>query len=134
MRKLIPFFILAIAFSSCISTKVTMLRQAEYEAVDPEQVQVFLSKEDVKVPFEKIALIHADADANFTKQHKMISAMKKKAAEIGAHAIIIGEIDEPSVVARVASQAILATQDVLTRLERTGQAVAIRFIEKETEE
>ena len=134
MRKLISFFVLAIALSSCVSTQVTMLRQAEYKAVDPEQVQVFLSEEDVKVPFEKIALIHADADANVTKQHKMISAMKKKAAEIGAHAIIIGEIDEPSAVARVASQALFATKDVFTRLERTGQAVAIRFIEEETEE
>jgi len=134
MRKLITFFVLAIALSSCVSTKVTMLRPAEYEAVAPEQVQVFLSKEDVKAPFEKIALIHADADANMTKQHKIISAMKKKAAEIGAHAIILGEIDEPSAVARVASQAIFATKDVYTRLERTGQAIAIRFIEKETEE
>lgn len=110
----------ALLLSACVRTNAVRLGGQTYPAVPADQVQVFLSEDDVDVPFERIALINAKGEASYTDEAKMINAMRKKAGEMGANAIILGEIKEPSAGSKIAA-AVLGTG-----AERKGQVVAIR--------
>ncbi len=113
----------ALLLAACaVTTHVIQLTPAgKYAPVDYMHVQVFLNETDVKVPFEKIALIEAEGQYDQVDDEKMVTAMKKQAGRLGANAIILGEFKDPSVVAKVA-QAVL---DVSA--QRKARVVAIRL-------
>lgn len=113
-----------VALTACVSTNAVQLGSVgSYPPVPPEKVQVFLTEADVKVEFEKVALINAKGESNWTNESGMIKAMQKKAGELGANGIILGEIKEASSGAKVAAAVLgVGTQ-------RKGTVVAIRLKE-----
>src|SRR4051812_26085950 len=112
----------ALIATACVSTNAVRLGSATvYPPVPPEQVQVFMTEADVKVEFEKIALINASAESNFSNEASMIKAMQKKAGKLGANGVILGEMKDASTGAKVAA-AVLGTST-----QRKGQVVAIRL-------
>ena len=111
-----------VLFVGCVTAQVTMLgAPGKYTPIKPEQVQIFLSETDIKVPFEKIALIHAQGESSWTDEKQMLEAARKKAASIGADGVIIGKINEPSAGAKVAG-AIFGVG-----VERKGEIIAIKL-------
>lgn len=94
-----------------------------YPELKPAEVRVFLRERDVPAEYERIALVTARSDAGWTDETGLIRAMRKRAAKLGANAIIIGDISDPTTLERVA--------EVLTDYEpqRRGRAVAIRLAE-----
>jgi hypothetical protein len=123
MRK-IALLLTVLLATACVSTNAVRLANAgTYPEVPPEQVQVFLTETDVKVEFEKIALINASGESNWTNEEGMIKAMQKKAGKLGANGIILGDIKEASAGAKVAA-AVFGTGT-----QRKGQVVAIRLKE-----
>lgn len=124
-RRFYAVLLAALAVSACVTTHAIQLAApGRYPPVDAMHVQVFLNESDVKVPFEKIALIEAEGDYNMVDNPKMVDAMKKKAGKLGANAIILGEFKEPSTAGKVA-QALVGVGG-----ERKGQVVAIRLADK----
>ena len=112
----------ALSMAGCVQTQATMLGGAQpVAAVTPTQVQVFMSEADVKRPFDKIAVINAQGEASMTSEAQMIRAAQKKAAKIGADAIIMGKVSEPSAAVKMAG-AFLGTG-----ANRRGEIIAIRF-------
>src|SRR5215475_8952353 len=104
MKKLC-YSVLLLMFiaSGCVATQATMLRpSAHYGPVTPAQVQVFLREDDIKTPYEKVAIIYAQGEATMTDEVQMIAAAKEKAAQVGANGIVLSKIDEPSAGAKVA--------------------------------
>ena len=92
-----------VALAGCISTNAVRLgTPTQYPPVRPEEVQVFLEEEDVKGEFDKIAIVNAEGNYSYANDERMIEAMKKKAAKLGANAIIIGEFKDPSTVEKIA--------------------------------
>lgn len=100
-------------------TNVVMLTPHRYAPVAPDSVWVFLSEWDVKGEYERLALIDAYEVAQCSAgqcphQNEIIQALKTRAAEIGANAIIIeGELPE--------------IRDV-RRTETAVRVIAIRFL------
>ena len=128
MKKLF-IFLMVMSFNlvSCVSTQVTKLvPKVDYPPVHPEKVQVFLSEKDIIFPYEKLAIIHMQGSANWTNEAQMIKAAKKKAAEIGANAIILSQIKEPGAGAKVAG-ALFGVY-----VDRRGEVIAIRIFEDAT--
>ena len=105
--------------TACIRTQLTRLSDSSYSAIDPEEVRVYLTEDDVKGEYDKIGLIHAQGTASWTNEQQMIEAARKKAASIGANGIILGNINEPSSGAKVAAK-IFGTYTT-----RRGEVVAI---------
>ena len=105
MKQLIlSVLFLTMRTSGCVATRATMLaHRGTYLPVSPASVQVYLSERDVDVPFEKVALIHAEGESRLTDETQMIEAAKAKAASVGANGIILSKIDEPSAGAKVAA-------------------------------
>ena len=117
-----------VSVAGCVSTNHVPLGSPNtYPAVAPEEVQVFLTEADVPAEFEKIALINATGESSWTDEAQMVRAMQKKAGELGANAIILGEFKEPSAGAKVAG-AFLGTS-----VERKGQVLAIRLLPPPTD-
>ncbi len=113
----------ALVLSACAVTThaIQLGPPGQYPPVDYMHVQVFLDEGDVKLPFEKVALIEAEGQYDQVDDEKMVTAMKKKAGRLGADAIVLGEFKNPSVVAKGA-QAVL---DVSAH--RKARVLAIRL-------
>jgi hypothetical protein len=110
------------ALAGCISTNAVQLGEPrQYPATKPEEVQVFIKEADVKVDFDKVAIINAEGNYSYASDEKMVNAMKKKAAQLGANAIIIGEFKDPSTVEKIAD-AVVGVGGT-----KTGKVLAIRL-------
>jgi hypothetical protein len=121
MKNLCMLFILLFV-AGCVTAQITMLgAPGKYSPTTPDKVQVFISESDIKVPFEKIAIIHTQGESSWTNEQQMIETAKKKAAAIGADGIIIGKINEPSAGAKVAG-AVLGVG-----VDRRGEIIAIKL-------
>ena len=82
---------------------------------------MFLTEADVKGEFDKVAIINAEGNYSFATDEKMVNAMKKKAAKLGANAIVIGEFKDPSTVEKIAD-AVVGVGGT-----KTGKVLAIRL-------
>jgi hypothetical protein len=117
---------IALASASCVSTSVVRLGTPEpYPPVKPDEVRVFLSEEDVGVAFVKVAVIDAQGDHSWANDERMVNAMRKRAAKLGANGIIIGEFKDPSTAEKIAS-AVIGVGG-----ERKGRVLAIRMMPPE---
>jgi TonB family protein len=88
----------------------------------PQQVAIYRSFDQVKGPYEEVALLHSTGEAGFSSEAQMYDSMKAKAAKLGANAIVLDSVIEPSAGAKVAA-AFLGTP-----AERKGKAVAIYVV------
>jgi len=107
--------------SGCVTTNASMLGTASTQRaiVLPENVALYRNADQVPRRYEEVALLNSEGDSNFTNEAKMFESMKKKAGEVGANAIILDALSEPSGGAKVAA-AIFGVS-----AERKGKAVAI---------
>lgn len=113
-----------VALAGCISTNAVKLGEpTQYPPVNPEEIKVFLKEEDVKGEFDKIAIVNAEGNYSYANDERMITAMKKKAAKLGANAIILGEFKDPSTVEKIAD-AVIGVGG-----EKTAKVLAIRLKE-----
>lgn len=116
----------ASVLSACTSTRAVLLGgTGTYPELAPGEVRVFLHEENVPGEFERIALVTAESNASWTDETDLIRAMRRRAAKMGADAIIIGDLHDPTTLERVA--------EVLTdyQPQRRGRALAIRLVEEE---
>jgi hypothetical protein len=114
----------ALALGACTSTSAVLLGgSGTYPEISPMEVRVFLNERDVTAEYERIALVTARSGSDWTDETDLIRAMRKRAARLGANAIIIGDIKDPTTLERIAG--------VLTDYEpqRRGRALAIRLEE-----
>ncbi len=102
--KLLPVALLALA-SACVNVHTTRLgpERESYPPVHRDEVMVYETEADIEGGFEKIAIVFTDAEANWTNERQMINAARKRAGELGANALVIGEFREPGGLAQVAA-------------------------------
>lgn len=106
--------------AGCVSTNAAKLTNEKFPSVKPDQVQVFLKEEDVKQPFQKIAILEAKGNYNIDKA-AFIKSLQKRAGKLGANGIILGNYTEATTGAKVSS-ALLGTSANDKR-----EAIAIRL-------
>jgi len=98
-------------------------KNVKYPPVPWEEVKVFLSEKDVPGEFVKIAIIKAEGKEGVTTAEQMLEEMKKKAGAIGADAIILEGIKDPSDLDRMADE----MTGGAGLGSRKGSAIAIKF-------
>lgn len=120
----------SLVLASCVTTNASMLgtATAKRPIVLPQDVLLFRTAEQVPGEYEEIALLNSAGDSNFTNEAKMFESMKKKAGEVGANAIILDALSEPSGGAKVAA-AIFGVS-----AQRKGKAVAIYVFPQQTDQ
>ena len=120
-KKSLALLLLFIAFmAACVSVNSTRLGTAAYrQPVPAEQVAIYLTADKVPGKYEEIALLNARGDSTWSSEAGMFKQMKKKAGRMGANAIILDAVSEPSAGAKIAG-AIFGVG-----AERKGKAIAI---------
>ena len=103
-RWVLPLVLLA----GCVTANVAPLSDRAYAPVAPENVIVYLDEDDVPDDHEQVAIIYLEGDYAATDRAKMIRKARKEAAEVGANAIVLTRMKEPSTGAKVA-QAVVGT-------------------------
>jgi hypothetical protein len=127
MKKI--FILLAVVFivaqfAACVQTNTTVLNPANIrEPIDPDDVVIYTTASKVPGDYEEIALLNSKADSASTSEAQMFKSMRKKAAKIGANAIILDAVSEPTVGAKIAAAVLFGTG-----AERKGKALAIYVI------
>jgi hypothetical protein len=111
---------LAAALAACVSTKAAVLNPGiRLAPICPEGVMVFATADRVGKAYTDVALLDSKGDTDFTSESGMINSQRKKAAELGANGVILGDVKDASTGAKVA-QALLGTS-----ANRKGRAIAI---------
>jgi hypothetical protein len=106
---------------SCVETQVVKLGTPTVRpVVAPENVAVYRTAAQVPGRYEEVALLTATGDIDLASQQALVKAMKKKAGALGANAIILDAMSEPSEAVKIASM--LLSQ---VSAERKGKAMAI---------
>jgi len=123
MKKyLLWIFLLLVCISiACVTVNAVKLGTSPTTRppVFPEKVAVYLTADKVQGKYEEIALLNASGESTWTNEEQMVDAMKKRAGQLGANAIILDAVSEPSAGAKIAG-AFLGIG-----VQRKGKAVAI---------
>jgi hypothetical protein len=122
MKKLciICCFILLV---SCVTTKAVKLgttTNALRPVVDWNNVAVYRTADQVPGKYEEVAMMVGTGESLWTSEAGMWKSLKKKAGALGANAIILDAMSEPSAGAKVAA-AFLGVGGA----QRKGKAIAI---------
>jgi hypothetical protein len=105
--RLIAVLAAACVLTACVSTKATMLASVERptpeQMLQPEQIVIFRSADQVGKPYKEIAILSSTGDSTLTDMAAFYRSMQSQAAQLGANAVILGTTKEPSTGAEVAS-------------------------------
>lgn len=110
----------SLVLAGCVRTNAVRLGVTPKRPPVPER-EVALYRTAAQVPgrYEEVALINAVADATWTDEAQMMNAMRKTAGQLGANAVILDAISEPSAAAQVAATVLRVG------VSRRGKSVAI---------
>ena len=122
MKKTLIALCALLPLASCVNTSTTVLDPSAKmaPAVAPETVKIYLTPADVPPGSKKLATISARGDNAWTTSDTMFRQIRKDAAKIGANAVLVNQVKEPSAGAQIAG-AFLGYS-----AQRQGQFVAPR--------
>lgn len=105
---------------ACVSTNAAVLdNSVKLARTCSEGVTVYTAPDKVGKPYQEIALLNSKGETSWTSEGGMVNSQRKKAAELGANGIIIGDVNEPKPGTKIIGAL------VGTGSERKGKAVAI---------
>lgn len=117
MRKLAA---LLIVVAACTSTNAALMDNSVHLArTCADGVRLYSDPTKVGSTYTEVALLNSSGSTGWTTESGMMKSMRKKAADVGANGIIMGQIDEPGAGAKVAA-AVFGTET-----QRKGKSVAI---------
>lgn len=111
--------------TGCVSARATMLGSERYAPVPAEGVRIYLDETRVPEACERIALIHTEGEAATTDEAQMIAAARRRAGKVGANALLVDTLRDPSTGTRIAAVVFGVPAD------RKGQMLAFRCPESE---
>lgn len=100
MKRVIAICVL---LTGCISVNKSVLMDRSMYPVPTGEVHVFLPRDEVPTSCQRVAILNASGDENFTNESQMIDKLREEAGKLGANAIMMGEIEDPGSGERIAS-------------------------------
>lgn len=129
--RLLVLSALLVALTGCVSASATRLGKAAIRpAVDPETVVIYRTADQVPGRYDEVALLNAEGDYTIAKEERIYAKMRKKAATLGANALILDSIIEPEKEERMSGKWWLEIghalyTNVINPPNRKGKAIAI---------
>jgi hypothetical protein len=119
MKRWISLSALPLIVLACVTVNKSVLdRSFMSNPVPMEEVYVYLPGDEVP-EHTRVAILNAEGDVDMTDEGDMIDELREEAGKLGANAIIMGEISDPS-TGEIVARAILDTE-----ANRTVQAIAV---------
>jgi hypothetical protein len=110
----------ALLLAACVSTNAALIDPSVHLAETCKAgIKLYTTPDRVGQPYREVAVLNAKGESNWSDEGDMIESMRKKAAEVGANAIILNTIDEPSALTKVIGEV------AKTGSQRKGKALAI---------
>lgn len=109
----------AVFATACVSVSKSVLMDRSFAPVPKLDVYVFLLEDEVPEDCERVALLSASGEVDWTDESQMIDKMREEAGKLGANAIQIRAIEDPGTGERV----VAAIFD--TEADRDGSAIAL---------
>lgn len=129
--RLVALCALLATLTACVSASATRLgKSAIRPAIDPETVVIYRTADQVSGRYDEVALLNAEGDHTFAKEERLYNKMRKKAADLGANALILDSVIEPEKEERMSGKWWLEIghavyTSVINPPNRKGKAIAI---------
>lgn len=121
-RQWIPaasVFAVTLFATACVTVSKSVLMDRSFAPVPKQDVYVFLPEDTTPDDCERVALLSASGEVDWTDESDMIDKMRDEAGKLGANAIQIRSIEDPGTGERVVA-AIFETE-----ADRDGSAIAL---------
>jgi hypothetical protein len=103
----IPLVIGTLAASACgVRTKTTEVSPVTRAATCDEAVDVYTSRTAVPHDYYELAWISGEGNSVYTSEGKIVDQIRKKAADVGANAIIVNDFATTGATAKVVGAAL----------------------------
>ena len=113
--------VLPLLLGGCVSVNKSVLDHSFSQRVVPTQdVQVYFADDEIP-EYTRVAILNASGDSGFTNQGQMIDKLREEAGKLGANAIILDEVREPS----TGERAVNALFGGIATGQRRAAAIAI---------
>jgi hypothetical protein len=112
--------IAALLLAGCVTTRATMLAPGPHPPVDEADVRVYADRSGLPEGCEPLVAIRTRGDVDLTTPNQMIAAARRRAAAVGANALVVERIREPGTGEQIAA-VLFGTPD-----PRTGRMVGYR--------
>lgn len=109
----------ALMVSACVSVSKSVLMDRSFAPVPKQDVYVFLLDDELPEDCERVALLSASGEVDWTDEAQMIDKMREEAGKLGGNAIQLRSIEDPGTGERV----VAALFD--TEADRDGSAIAL---------
>jgi hypothetical protein len=112
----------AIVISACVSvhtSATTLDPSVRLAKTCPLGVRIYTAPDRVASGYREVALLNSTADVTYSDEGDLFDSMREEAARVGANGIIVGGIDEPNAITKVAADV------AKTGAQRKGRALAI---------
>jgi hypothetical protein len=129
MKRYLAILALVVVAAACTSTDAIVLGAAKKRPpTKPDDVAIYRTAEQVPGKYEELALLSATQEWGYTfADHRIYDSIRMKAAQIGANAVILDSISEPSNGAKI------ATMITGYPSQRKGKAIAIYILPQDTQ-
>jgi hypothetical protein len=112
--------IVAAGCTTAASVQLGKPTAVRHPLTDPSRIAVYRNAEQVPGKYDEVALLTSTQQWGWTfSENRTYDALKKEASKVGANAIILDSITEPSTGAKVAAMLLGAGA------ERKGKALAV---------
>jgi hypothetical protein len=106
----LPLVITSLTASACgVRTKTTDISPATRPATCDEAVDVYTSRGAVPHDYRELAWISAEGNSVYTTEGKIVAQIRKKAADVGANAIIVNDFKTTGTTSKVIGAAVGAS-------------------------
>lgn len=109
----------ALLLTGCVTVNKTVLNDRSASPVAAEDVYVYLEDDEVPGACERVALLDARGDENWTNPSEMIDKFREETGKLGGNAVQIRGIRDPGTGERILAAVFEANAD------RRGEAVAL---------
>ena len=111
--------LMAVLIVGCVRVQTTMLPGAptDYRVFRSEAVHVLLADDEDPEDCVRVAVLHGSGSSSFTDESGMLNKLRQKAGELGANALRLEGMREPSSGERIANALIGGFNDGQRRSE-----------------
>ncbi len=117
----------AFASGCAITTtaNVTLLGASKHAATVPAEILVYMDEKDIPLPFERIGLVEVVGDWKLTTQATFIQKAKEEAAKLGANALLLKAVTEPTGSAKAVDVLVSVVRPQGAEIRRKQDVVAL---------
>lgn len=94
---------ITLLLTGCVSVSKTVLIDRSASPVPEAEVGVFLAQDSVPASCERVALLHASGPEDLTDEGDMWNKLREESGKLGANAVQIRTMEDPSTGERILS-------------------------------